>query len=195
MIKLNEAVIVEGKYDKIRLESVIDALIITTEGFGVFKNREKQKLIRALAKRRGLIIMTDSDGAGFMIRNFISGCVAPELIKHVYIPDIFGKEKRKAAASCEGKLGVEGMDTQALIEAFARAGICHSENSEKREEITRAMLYNDRITGGENSSKRRGKLIKLLSLPEHMSTNALLGIINSIITADEYRELVKKLKN
>ncbi len=196
MIKLNEAVIVEGKYDKIKLSNIIDAVIIETDGFGIFKDKEKQKLIRFLAETKGIVIMTDSDSAGFKIRSFINGITKSENIKNVYIPDIYGKEKRKTEASKEGKLGVEGIEKDLILEALKKAGVCSTENNEtKSRKITNTDFFEDGISGGENSSVLRKKLAVSLSLPERMSSSALLKIINSYMTYDEYKEAVEKIKN
>lgn len=192
MIKIDEAVIVEGKYDKIRLESVIDALIITTEGFSIFSSKEKQELIRKLAERRGILILTDSDSAGFMIRNFLCGCIPKEQIKHAYIPEITGKEKRKSTPSKEGTLGVEGMSREVIEKALERAGvICGS--GERAQQITRGMLFEDGLTGGENSSEKRHRLLKYLGLPHRLSSKAMLDVLNSLVTLEEYREIISSL--
>lgn len=193
MIHLSQVVVVEGKYDKIKLESIIDALIIPTDGFGIFKNKEKMSMLRELAAKRGLIIMTDSDSAGFLIRNHFAGSIPKEQMVHVYIPDILGKEKRKDAWSKEKKLGVEGMETDILLEALERAGITGEKKEPSQDEITRDDLYSDGFIGGENSSEKRKKLLAALSLPEHMSTSALIKVINSLILKQEYEEIVKKL--
>ena len=195
MIKVKQAVIVEGKYDKIKLSSIIDGLIITTEGFNLFKNKEKLALIRELAQKQGVIILTDSDSAGFKIRSYIKGCTKNGKITNIYIPDIFGKEKRKTAPSKEGKLGVEGIPAKILIEAFEKAGVDVSEeerNAEEREEITRIMLFDDGFIGRDGSEEKRKKLLKKLSLPEMLSTGALLEVLNSMFTAEEYREATKE---
>lgn len=196
MIKIKEAVIVEGKYDKIKLSAIIDTVIIETDGFAVFKDKEKQKLIRFLAEKRGIIIMTDSDSAGFKIRNFINGITKSENIKNVYIPDIYGKEKRKTEMSKEGKLGVEGMKPEIILSALKKAGILCDEN-EKTEchKITHTDFFEDGISGGENSSEIRKALAKQLDLPERISSSALLKIINVYMTYDEYKEAVKTVKN
>lgn len=195
MIKIKEAVIVEGKYDKIKLSAIIDTVIIETDGFAVFKDKEKQKLIRFLAEKRGIIIMTDSDSAGFKIRNFINGITKSENIKNVYIPDIYGKEKRKTEASKEGKLGVEGMKPEIIMSALQKAGVLCSENDEKeRREITHTDFFEDGVSGGENSSEIRKALAKQLELPERISSSALLKIINVYMTYDEYKEAVKTVK-
>ena len=196
MIKIKEAVIVEGKYDKIKLSAIIDTVIIETDGFAVFKDKEKQKFIRFLAEKRGIIIMTDSDSAGFKIRNFINGITKSENIKNVYIPDIYGKEKRKTEMSKEGKLGVEGMKPEIILSALKKAGILCDEN-EKTEchKITHTDFFEDGISGGENSSEIRKALAKQLDLPERISSSALLKIINVYMTYDEYKEAVKTVKN
>lgn len=195
MIKVSQAVIVEGKYDKIKLSSIIDGLIITTDGFSLFKNREKLALIRKLAQKQGVIILTDSDSAGFKIRSYIKGCTQNGKITNIYIPDIFGKEKRKTVPSKEGKLGVEGIPSKILIEAFEKAGVTvnETENSvQKRETITRMTLYDDGLIGGEGSSEKRKKLLKRLSLPEMLSTASLLEVLNSMYSAEEYREAMRE---
>lgn len=197
MIKVKQAVIVEGKYDKIKLSSIIDGLIITTDGFGLFKNKEKLALIRELAQKQGVIILTDSDSAGFKIRSYIKGCTKNGKITNIYIPDIFGKEKRKNLPSKEGKLGVEGIPASILIEAFEKAGVtvCNEEQQiEKREKITRIMLYDDGFIGRGGSEEKRKKMLKKLSLPEMLSTNALLEVLNSMYTVEEYREAAKECR-
>lgn len=193
MIKIKEAVIVEGKYDKIRLSSLIDGLIITTDGFGIFKNKEKMQMLRKLAETRGLLIITDSDSAGFVIRNHLKSCISPELIKHAYIPDIFGKERRKTEHSKEGKLGVEGMSTEVLIAALQKAGvICtddiNSVEPENRRMITRQDFFRAGLSGGEGSSAKRAELLNVLRLPQRMTANALLGVINDYMTWEQFAE-------
>ena len=180
MIKLNEAVIVEGRYDKILLRGFIDAPIIETGGFRVFKDKEKQKLIRKLSETRGIIIMTDSDSAGFVIRNFLRGIVPAGKIKHCYIPQIRGKEKRKAEVSKEGYLGVEGLDEKTIIEALERSGvnICSKSAETEFEEITKADFYELGLSGKENSAKLREKLLKKLGMPTYLSANAFLAVLN-----------------
>lgn len=194
MIKINEAVIVEGKYDKIKLSGILDTVIIETDGFAIFKDREKQQLIRFLSEKRGIIIMTDSDSAGFKIRSFINGITKSENIKNVYIPDVYGKEKRKTEMSKEGKLGVEGISTELIMSALQKAGVFCSEN-EKQEgrEITRTDFFEDGISGRDNSSEIRKNLAKSLGLPERISSSALLKIINSYMTYDEYKNAINSL--
>lgn len=193
MIKLDRPVIVEGKYDVIKLSNIIDALIIKTDGFGIFKDSEKQKLIRRLAKEKGIIVLTDSDSAGFVIRNFISSCVPKDKIINVYIPDLFGKEKRKTERSKEGKLGVEGVPEQVILDALKKAGVTAGQTNEKRRLITNVDLYEYGLSGRENSSLKRKKLLAALSLPERMSTSSLVKILNAFVTYEEFIEKVKEL--
>ena len=191
MIKVDQIVIVEGKYDKIKLSSIIDGIIIETEGFGIFNDKEKQKLIRKLAEKKGVVILTDSDSAGFVIRNFITSIVPNEYITNVYIPDIFGKEKRKESCSKEGKLGVEGVSAAIIAEAFAKAGIGAEPSKQKSiKEITLNDFYDDKLTGSPDSKERRKKLLRQLDLPERMSTKAMLEMFNLFLTYDEYKKLV-----
>ena len=195
MIKIREAVIVEGKYDKIKLSGILDTVIIETDGFAVFKDKEKQRLIRFLAEKRGIIIMTDSDSAGFKIRSYIKGITNSENVKNVYMPDVYGKEKRKTEASKEGKLGVEGMKTEVIMSALQKAGVfCEKNTYIKRREITHTDFFEDGISGGENSSVIRKALAKELDLPEKISSSSMLKIINTYMTFDEYKEAVNKIK-
>lgn len=193
MIKLDRPVIVEGKYDVIKLSNLIDGLLIKTDGFGIFKDREKQQLLRRLAAEKGIIVLTDSDSAGFLIRNFISGIVPNDKITHVYIPDVFGKEKRKIAPSAEGKLGVEGVSEKLLLEVFKKAGVTASVSEEKRRLITGLDLYEAGLSGGSGSAEKRKMLLKSLSLPERMSTSAMIKILNTFVTYDEFKKTVKEL--
>ena len=196
MIKIDRAVIVEGRYDKIKLSSVIDGIIIETEGFGIFNNKEKQRLIRRLAETKGLLILTDSDSAGFKIRSFIKGFVPAELIKHAYIPDIFGKEKRKTEASKEGKLGVEGVKAQVIIDALEKAGVlCEESEKTERREITKLDLYEDGLSGKPDSDALRKKLLKHLDLPERLTSNALVQILNTFLTFEEYKAAIEEITN
>lgn len=194
MIKVDNVIIVEGRYDKIKLSSLIDGVIIETDGFGIFKNKEKQKMIRRLAKEKGLVILTDSDSAGFKIRSFIGSIVPQEYITNVYIPDIYGKEKRKIEPSKEGKLGVEGVSADVLINAFQQSGICcESSDKEKSDKaVSNLDFFEDGLTGGQNSSYRRKQLLKYLELPENMSSKGLIEIINICLSYDEYKIAVKK---
>ena len=196
MIKIDRAVIVEGRYDKIKLASILDAVIIETEGFGIFNNKEKQRLIRRLADTKGILILTDSDSAGFKIRSFIKGIVPAEKIKHAYIPDIFGKEKRKTEPSKEGKLGVEGIKKELILEVLEKAGIfCEETEIEEKREITKLDLYEDGLSGRENSDELRKKLLSHLDLPERLTSNALVQILNTFLTYEEYKKAIEEIKN
>ena len=191
-IKLSEAVIVEGKYDKIKLSNILDAFIIETNGFAVFKDKTKLSFIKKLAKERGIIILTDSDHAGFMIRNYISSGVPKEQIKNVYIPDIFGKEKRKNAPSKEGKLGVEGMTKEVIVEALSKAGITSSK-SVCSDPVTTVDFYDLGLTGGAGSKAKRKALCKTLDLPEFLSTSSLISCINNFMTKEEFYSICQNL--
>lgn len=191
-IKLSEAVIVEGKYDKIKLSNILDAFIIETNGFAVFKDKTKLSFIKKLAKERGIIILTDSDHAGFMIRNYISSGVPKEQIKNVYIPDIFGKEKRKNAPSKEGKLGVEGMTKEVIVEALSKAGITSSK-SVCSDPVTTVDFYDLGLTGGAGSKAKRKALCKTFDLPEFLSTSSLISCINNFMTKEEFYSVCQNL--
>ena len=193
MIYVKQPIIVEGKYDRIKLESVVDALIITTDGFGIYKDKEKMALIRAFAEKDGIIILTDSDGAGFQIRNHIKSCIKNGKIYNVYIPDIFGKERRKEKPSREGKLGVEGIDIAVLEEAFKKAGL-FSEEKPSAEWLSRADLLSDGLMGRQGSAQLRKKLFETLKLPEHLSTSGLLEVLNRLYTREQYENVLKKVK-
>ena len=190
MERIKEVIVVEGRYDKNTLSQVVDAVIIETGGFRIFNDRQKRSLLKKLAESRGLIIMTDPDGAGFMIRNYLKGCIAPELIKQAYIPDVYGKERRKSAPSREGKLGVEGMPPRLILEALRRAGASfESPETEERPEITKADLYKKGLSGGENSTALRRELLKKLELPERLSAQGLLDVLNAIMSREEFMAL------
>ena len=196
MIKIKEAVIVEGKYDTIKLSSLIDGLIIETGGFQIFSDREKIELLRRLADTRGLLILTDSDSAGFLIRNHIQSCIPKEKIRHAYIPDLYGKEKRKLHPSKEGKLGVEGIDPEILLESIRRSGASAIEeagSSEEKRKITKLDLYEDGFSGGADSSKKRQVLLRELGLPERLTAKALVPVLNSLVNYEEYQKVVKKI--
>lgn len=193
MIKINQAIIVEGKYDKIRLSSVIDGLIIETNGFSVFKDKEKQRLIRRLADEKGILIMTDSDSAGFKIRSFLGGSIPKDKIFHAYIPDIFGKEKRKTEYSKEGKIGVEGVSTQVITEALERAGVLYESREETdRREITNIDLYEYGLSGTPDCKQRKEKLLRYLDLPVRLSTSSLVRLLNTFMTYDDFISSVEK---
>lgn len=194
MKRVKEVIAVEGKYDKIKLCCVVDATVVETRGFGVFKDRDRQKLLKTLARERGIIIFTDSDGAGFVIRNFLKAIVEPRYIKNAYIPDVFGKEKRKSSPSKEGKLGVEGMSAEVIVEALIRAGATIDEAGTPlySEPITKADLYALGLSGGGDSARRRRLLQERLHLPERMSANALLDVLNIITTRSELFSIVSR---
>lgn len=191
MVKIKEVIVVEGRYDKNTLRQVVDAVIIETSGFGIFNNAQKQKLLRTMAEARGLIVLTDSDGAGFVIRNFIKSCVDPSLVKHAYIPDRQGKERRKSAPSKEGKLGVEGMRPDVLLDALIRAGatIGGEENDARTTRITKADLFAKGLSGKEGSAAKRDELIRKLDLPEHITAGGLLDVLNAVMSREEFMEL------
>lgn len=188
MLNIKEAIIVEGKYDKMRLERVCSSPIFTTEGFRIFKDKEKRGFLKALAKERGLLILTDSDRAGFMIRNHIKGFVTDGEIKQAYIPEIFGKEKRKSAPSKEGKLGVEGIDEKLLSDVLSK----YASPLDSKEKITKNDLYDAGLYGGTDSAAARVFLCKELSIPEKISVNGLLDALNALITKEKFLELTGK---
>lgn len=191
MNRIREVIVVEGRYDKNTLKQVVDATVVETGGFGVFNNKERLALLRRLAAERGLIIFTDSDGAGFVIRNFLKGAIPKSQIKHAYIPDIFGKERRKAAPGKEGKLGVEGMEPEVLLDALRRAGATFEGETVSRERrpITKAGLYELGLTGTPDSSDRRAALLKKLGLPERMTTNAMLEALDILFDWEELEKI------
>lgn len=196
MIKIKQAVIVEGKYDKIKVSNILDTLIIETDGFGIFKDKNKQKLIRRLAETRGILILTDSDSAGFTIRSFLNGIVPQEQLINVYIPDIFGKEKRKSEPSKEGKLGVEGVNSDVIIDALKKAGVEFDVGTEKQintHPVTKTDLFLDGLSGGKGSAEKRARFLKQLDLPEHLSSNSMLKLINSFMDFDDYKREIQKL--
>lgn len=191
MIRIREAIIVEGRYDKNTLAQIVDAPILETSGFGIFHDRQRLALLRRLAETRGIIVLTDSDGAGFVIRNYLRSAIDPSQVKHAYIPDIAGKERRKRTASKEGKLGVEGMRPDVLLEALRRAGatIEGEETPAAGARITKADLYAAGLTGGADSKAARQRLLAQLDLPEHLSTNALLEVLNALMSREEFQKL------
>ena len=191
MIKLKQAVIVEGRYDKIKLKNIIDAPIIETNGFRIFNDKQRQSLIRQIADKRGILIMTDSDGAGFVIRNFLKGTVDKSKIKNCYIPQLSGKEKRKVRGSAEGFLGVEGVPDEVIIEAVRKSGAeIIGEETVKRNEITKADLYSLGLTGTENSAQKRKQLLDKLNLPGYLSTNAMLTALNCLYSLEELKNII-----
>lgn len=194
MLKINEAVIVEGKYDKIRLTSVIDATIIETDGFSIFGDKEKLALIKRLAEIKGILIITDSDLAGFKIRNYLCSAVPSHLIKHAYIPDIFGKEKRKTLPSKEGKLGVEGISGELIIKSLENAGVLATKNEKTEKQlITKAHLFEDGLSGTPNSTILRLKLLEYLNLPKRLTSKKLIEVLNIIMTYEEYKKVIEEI--
>jgi len=194
MLKIREAIVVEGRYDKNTLSQVVDTLILETAGFGIFKNPEQMALLRRAAQTRGLIVLTDSDGAGFVIRSRIKGAIPRQHVKHAYIPDVYGKEKRKKQGGKEGKLGVEGMPPEVLEQVLRRAGATFLEEdapeTRARPPLTKADLFALGLAGGADSAGRRLELLKRLELPEHMSTNALLAVLNGCYTREELEQIL-----
>ena len=191
MRRIKEVIVVEGRYDKNTLSQVVDAAILETSGFGIFNDAAKRRLLKTLAETRGLIVLTDSDGAGFLIRNHIRGIVAPKLVKHAYIPDISGKERRKEKASKEGKLGVEGMRPEVLIEALKRAGATFDDSpaEQRPAQITKADLYAKGLSGREGSAEKRRQLLQKLGLPERMSADAMLDVLNALMDRESFYRL------
>lgn len=195
MVKIREAVVVEGRYDKNTLSQIVDAPIFQTDGFGIFRDRERMRLLRRAAEKRGLIVFTDSDGAGFVIRNHIKSAIPEKYLKHAYIPDIPGKEKRKSAPGKEGKLGVEGMKPEIILEALRRAGATFDDRQTPAAGgITKQDMMELGLSGGPDSSAKREKLIKALDFPEHMSANALLQALNVLYSLDDLKAAVAALE-
>lgn len=195
MIKIKQAIVVEGRYDKNTLSQIVDAPIIETNGFGIMKDKANLAFLRRVAENRGLIVFTDSDGAGFVIRNFLKSAIDPAYLLHAYIPDIYGKEKRKSAPGKEGKLGVEGMTRQIILDALRRCGASFEDEAASAfsGSITKQDLMELGLSGGKDSSFLRKKLLKKMDLPEHMSANALLQALNLLYTPADLQELVKNL--
>ena len=197
MKKIKEVIVVEGRYDKNTLSQVVDATVVTLGGFAVFNDREKLAFLRRLALERGLIVLTDSDGAGFVIRNYLKGALPRDLVKQAYIPDIHGKERRKRAPGKEGKLGVEGMRPQVLLESLRRAGATfldeEDQSTASKEPITKADLFALGLTGGTGSAARRQALLRQLDLPEHLTPNALLEALNLLYTREAFLKSTESL--
>ena len=197
MKKVKEVIVVEGRYDKNALSQVVDATVITLGGFSVFNDKEKLAFLRRLAEKQGLIVLTDSDGAGFVIRNYLKGSLPKELVKQAYIPDIYGKERRKRTPGKEGKLGVEGMKPDVLLAALARAGatFLDEENGTGAagEPITKADLFELGLTGGPDSAAKRQAILRELELPEHLTANGLLEALNLLYSRESFLEFAKKL--
>jgi ribonuclease M5 len=196
MVKIKEAILVEGRYDKNTLSQIVDAPILETGGFGIFKDKKQMALLRQVAEKRGLIVFTDADGAGFVIRNHIKSAIPGKFLKHAYTPDIFGKERRKDKAGKEGKLGVEGMKKDVILEALRKAGATiEGENVPAANAITKQDMMDLGLSGGADSSAKRLALLKKLNLPEHMSANALLQALNLLYSLEELTTIVEKLEN
>lgn len=196
MLHIREAIVVEGRYDKNTLSQVVDTLILETSGFRIFKDPDQLALLKRAAERRGLIVLTDSDGAGFVIRNHIKSVIPGSLLKHAYIPDVYGKERRKRQRGKEGKLGVEGMPPQVLEQVLRRAGATFLDERARSEEagppLTKADLFAAGLSGGADSGARRLALLKRLELPEHMSANGLLAVLNGCYSRWEALELLNQ---
>ena len=191
MVRIREAIVVEGRYDKNTLSQIVDAPILETGGFGIFKDKKQMELLRKVARARGLIVFTDSDGAGFVIRNHLKSAIDGRFLKHAYIPDIPGKERRKSAPGKEGKLGVEGMSREIILEALRKAGATiEGEDAPARNGITKQDLVELGLSGGANSAEKRQKLLRKLDLPEHMSANAMLQALNLLYSAEELRSIL-----
>ncbi|MBR6533108.1 MAG: DUF4093 domain-containing protein [Clostridia bacterium] len=195
MIKLNMPIIVEGKYDKITLENVVDTLIITTNGFGIFKDTQKCELIRMFAKREGIIVLTDSDSAGNMIRAHIKSIVKDGKIINVYVPQLKGKEKRKTTASKEGFLGVEGLSKEVLIEALLKSGVTDFKTDGITDKITKTDMFLNGLSGTENATNNRKALLKFLNLPDNLSANATLDVLNTLLSKEEFEKAVAECLN
>lgn len=195
MVRIREAIVVEGRYDKNTLSQVVDAPIFETNGFGIRKDKARMDLLRRVAEQRGLIVFTDSDGAGFVIRNFLKGAIPAKYLKHAYIPDIPGKERRKSAPGKEGKLGVEGMTPEILLSCLKRAGaMILGEDTPTEQPITKQDLFDLGLSGGANASEKRKKLMKKLALPEHLSPNGLVQALSLLYTREELAALEAQLE-
>jgi len=195
MVKIREAIVVEGKYDKNTLSQIVDTAIFQTNGFGIHKDKELLSLLRAVAKNRGLIVFTDSDGAGFVIRNFLKSAIPTSQLKHAYIPDIYGKEKRKSAPGKEGKLGVEGMGVDVILSCLRRAGATFEDGEAVRSfGVTKQDFVELGLSGGKDSASKRLVLQKHLGFPAHMSSNALLQAVNVLFSPEEFKEIVMQLE-
>ena len=193
MLKIREAIVVEGRYDKNTLSQIVDAPILETSGFGIFKDKEQMSLLRRIAERRGLIVFTDSDGAGFVIRNHIKCAIPGKYLKHAYIPDVYGKEKRKSTPGKEGKLGVEGLSPEILLDSLRRAGATiEGENSPGNKGITKQDLMARGLSGGANASEKRLALLKKLGLPQRMSANAMLQALNLLCSLEELDAILEQ---
>lgn len=194
MVKIKEAILVEGRYDSNTLRQIVDAPILETSGFGIFKDKKQMDLLRRVAEKRGLIVFTDSDGAGFVIRNHIKSAIPGKYLKHAYIPDIPGKEKRKSAPGKEGKLGVEGMTKEVILSALRASGATiDGEEAAERAFVTKQDFMELGLSGGKDSSRKRQALIKRLDLPEHISSNALLQAVNLLCSKEELASILEEV--
>ena len=194
MVKIKEAILVEGRYDKNTLSQIVDAPILETNGFGIFKDKKQMGLLRKVAEKRGLIVFTDADGAGFVIRNHVKSAIPAKFLKHAYTPDVFGKERRKDKAGKEGKLGVEGMKPEIILEALRKAGATiEGESAPEGSTITKQDFMELGLSGGADASAKRLALLKKLNLPEHISANAMLQALNLLCDLEELREMVSDI--
>lgn len=198
MVKISEAIVVEGRYDKNTLSQIVDTTIFQTDGFRIMKDKQQLQLLRRVAQNRGLIVFTDSDGAGFVIRNYLKSAIPGGWLKHAYIPDISGKERRKAAPGKEGKLGVEGMRPEIILEALRKAGATFCDDTDPEVVaggITKQDLMELGLSGGADSSAKRKRLLMYLDLPEHMSSNAMLQALNLLYTREKLTEIVDSVES
>ena len=195
MVKIQEAIVVEGRYDKNTLSQIVDAPIIQTDGFGIMNDKSQLAFIRRVAEQRGVIILTDSDGAGFVIRNYLKGALLADHVKHAYIPDVLGKERRKSTPGKEGKMGVEGMTPEVILDCLKKAGATIVGETSRRcvGDISKADMFDLGLSGSKGSKARRMQLLKFLDMPEHMSSNALLDALNMLYTKEEFLKLMDKL--
>lgn len=197
MVKIREAIVVEGRYDKNTLSQIVDGVILETAGFGIFKDKQQLRLLRKVAEKRGLIVFTDADGAGFVIRNHIKSAIPGKFLKHAYTPDVFGKERRKSAPGKEGKLGVEGMTREVILESLRKAGATFEGETEHRTAgaITKADLMELGLAGLPGSEENRKKLVQHLDLPERISPNGLLQALNLCYTLEELRTFMERIND
>lgn len=194
LIKLSQVLVVEGKYDKIKCSQIFDCTIIETNGFGIYKDKDRLNMLKKLAKSKGLIILTDSDAAGFKIRNYLISSIGKQYIQNIYVPDLFGKEKRKAQQSKEGKLGVEGVNDKIILDAFNKAGILlDSPKIEISDPITKTDLYLDGLSGTDESANKRRALLNYLHLPARLSSNSLVSVLNELVTKKQYKDILNKI--
>ena len=195
MVKIREAIVVEGKYDKNALLQIVDATVLETSGFGIFRDKEQLDLLRRVAEMRGLIIFTDADGAGLVIRNFIKSTIPAKFLKHAYTPDVFGKERRKATSGKEGKLGVEGMKPEIILEALRRSGATFDDATNSADgQISKQDLMELGLSGGANASANRTRLLKSLGFPVNMSANSMLQALNLLYTLQQLRQILNTLE-